>query len=78
MPAGSESCALKASSAARSLLLPFRLLGWPEREEAAATTVVEVEMISNNNMDMQTGKLSDAMFGVQYSVVHWQQAMGVF
>ena len=71
MPAGSESCALKASSAARSLLLlPFRLLGWPEREEAAATTVVEVEMISNNNMDMQTEKLSDAMFGVQYSVVH--------
>jgi hypothetical protein len=31
---------------------------------------VEVEMISNNNMDMQTEKLSDAMFGVQYSVVH--------
>jgi len=60
---GSESCALKASSAARSVLLPFRLLGRPEREEAAAM-VVEVEMISNNNMDMETGKLSDAMFGV--------------
>jgi len=44
------------------------LLGRPEREEAAAM-VVEVEMISNNNMDMEIGKLSDAMFGVWCSVV---------
>lgn len=41
------------------MLLPFRLLGRPERDDGAtATAAVEVDMMSNNT-DMQSG---DAMF----------------
>lgn len=41
------------------MLLPFRLLGRPERDDGAtAMAAVEVDMMSNNT-DMQSG---DAMF----------------